>query len=294
MLDHALLPTLPQMVQVNYSQQAEIVSHLIDQAALTPEARAQISRNAAETVQRIRTEAKPGLIEAFLAEYGLSNAEGIALMRLAEALLRVPDAATIDALVTDKIAPGNWASHCGHAASTLVNASTLGLWSTAQVLRPQSPSNKQSLKGAIQRLGAPVIRLAMTRAMKEMGRQFVLGETIQSALRTSQGTQSNEQHSFDMLGEAACTKTDADRYYTSYTQVIEAIARASNTRDTRKNPGISVKLSALHPRYEVAKTTRVIAELVPKLRALAVAAKTAAIGLSIDAEEANLCFCLWQ
>ena len=287
MLDHALLPTLPQMVQVNYSQQAEIVSHLIDQAALTPEARAQISRNAAETVQRIRTEAKPGLIEAFLAEYGLSNAEGIALMRLAEALLRVPDAATIDALVTDKIAPGNWASHCGHAASTLVNASTLGLWSTAQVLRPQSPSTKQNLKGAIQRLGAPVIRLAMTRAMKEMGRQFVLGETIQSALRTSQGTQSNEQHSFDMLGEAACTKTDADRYYTSYTQAIEAIARASNTRDTRKNPGISVKLSALHPRYEVAKTTRVIAELVPKLRALAVAAKTAAIGLSIDAEEAN-------
>ena len=140
MLDHALLPTLPQMVQVNYSQQAEIVSHLIDQAALTPEARAQISRNAAETVQRIRTEAKPGLIEAFLAEYGLSNAEGIALMRLAEALLRVPDAATIDALVADKIAPGTWASHCGHAASTLVNASTLGLWSTAQVLRPQSPS----------------------------------------------------------------------------------------------------------------------------------------------------------
>ncbi|MBT6526165.1 MAG: bifunctional proline dehydrogenase/L-glutamate gamma-semialdehyde dehydrogenase, partial [Marinovum sp.] len=286
-MDHASLPILPQRAQINYSQQAEIIAHLIKRASLTPAARAQISRNATNMVQRIRAEGKPGLIESFLAEYGLSSAEGIALMRLAEALLRVPDAATIDALVTDKIAPGNWASHCGHAASALVNASTLGLWSTGQVLSLQSPSTKQSINRAIQRLGAPVIRLAMTRAMKEMGRQFVLGETIEAALRTSQGMQDAQLHSFDMLGEAACTKSDADRYYTSYRQAIEKIARASNTRNTRENPGISVKLSALHPRYEVAQTARVIAELVPKLRALAIAAKTAAIGLTVDAEEAN-------
>ena len=287
MMDHASLPILPQRAQINYSQQAKIVAHLIDRASLTPAARAQISRNATNMVQRIRAEGKPGLIESFLAEYGLSSAEGIALMRLAEALLRVPDAATIDALVTDKIAPGNWASHCGHAASALVNASTLGLWSTGQVLSLQSPSTKQSINRAIQRLGAPVIRLAMTRAMKEMGRQFVLGETIEAALRTSQGMQDAQLHSFDMLGEAACTKSDADRYYTSYRQAIEKIARASNTRNTRANPGISVKLSALHPRYEVAQTARVIAELVPKLQALAIAAKSAAIGLTVDAEEAN-------
>ena len=286
-MDHASLPILPQRAQINYSQQAEIIAHLIKRASLTPAARAQISRNATNMVQRIRAEGKPGLIESFLAEYGLSSAEGIALMRLAEALLRVPDAATIDALVTDKIAPGNWASHCGHAASALVNASTLGLWSTGQVLSLQSPSTKQSINRAIQRLGAPVIRLAMTRAMKEMGRQFVLGETIEAALRTSQGMQDAQLHSFDMLGEAACTKSDADRYYTSYRQAIEKIARASNTRNTRENPGISVKLSALHPRYEVAQTARVIAELVPKLQALAIAAKTAAIGLTVDAEEAN-------
>ena len=286
-MDHASLPILPQRAQINYSQQVEIIAHLIKRASLTQAARAQISRNATNMVQRIRAEAKPGLIESFLAEYGLSSAEGIALMRLAEAFLRVPDAATIDALVTDKIAPGNWASHCGHAASALVNASTLGLWSTSQVLSLQSPSTKQSINRAIQRLGAPVIRLAMTRAMKEMGRQFVLGETIEAALRTSQGMQDAQLHSFDMLGEAACTKSDADRYYTSYRQAIEKIARASNTRNTRKNPGISVKLSALHPRYEVAQTARVIAELVPKLQALGIAAKTAAIGLTVDAEEAN-------
>ena len=129
--------------------------------------------------------------------------------------MRVPDAATIDALVADKIAPGNWATHCGHAASAIVNASTLGLWATGQVLREQSPATTQSLYRAIQRLGAPIIRLAITRAMREMGRQFVLGETIKSALQATTSASSNDLYSFDMLGEAACTQADAERYFAS-------------------------------------------------------------------------------
>ena len=231
---------------------------------------------------------KPGLMEVFLAEYGLSTDEGIALMCLAEALLRVPDATTMDALIEDKIAPSDWGRHLGKSASSLVNASTWALMLTGRVLDEREPGVVGHLKAAVKRLGEPVIRTAVTRAMKEMGRQFVLGETIVKAMKRAADLEAKGYtYSYDMLGEAARTEADARRYHLSYSGAITAIASACKSNDIRANPGISVKLSALHPRYEIAKSERVMAELVPRVRALAGLAKAAGLGFNIDAEEAD-------
>jgi RHH-type proline utilization regulon transcriptional repressor/proline dehydrogenase/delta 1-pyrroline-5-carboxylate dehydrogenase len=227
-------------------------------------------------------------MEVFLAEYGLSTDEGIALMCLAEALLRVPDADTIDALIEDKIAPSDWGKHLGHSSSSLVNASTWALMLTGKVLDEDKPSPVRALRGAIKRLGEPVIRTAVGRAMKEMGRQFVLGESIESAMKRAAGMEAKGYtYSYDMLGEAARTEADASRYHLSYSKAISAIAAACKSDDIRKNPGISVKLSALHPRYELAQGARVMEQLVPRLKALALLAKAAGMGLNVDAEEAD-------
>jgi RHH-type proline utilization regulon transcriptional repressor/proline dehydrogenase/delta 1-pyrroline-5-carboxylate dehydrogenase len=227
-------------------------------------------------------------MEVFLAEYGLSTDEGIALMCLAEALLRVPDAETMDALIEDKIAPSNWGRHLGRSASSLVNASTWALMLTGRVLDDSEPGVAGHLRAAVKRLGEPVIRTAVARAMKEMGRQFVLGETIEAAMRRARELEARGySYSYDMLGEAARTEADARRYHLSYSRAITAIAAAARSADIRDNPGISVKLSALHPRYEVAKRDRVMAELVPRVRALAGLAKAANLGFNIDAEEAD-------
>ncbi len=271
-----------------YANQTQLLDRLIDQANLSPDDRAAISQNAARIVTQIRNTAKPGLMEIFLAEYGLSTDEGIALMCLAEALLRVPDAETIDALIEDKIAPSDWAKHMGHSTSPLVNASTWALMLTGSVLNDENPGIVGTLKAAVKRLGEPVIRTAVSRAMKEMGRQFVLGETITSAMKRAEKTEAHGYtYSYDMLGEAARTDFDATRYHLSYSRAITAIADACIHDDIRKNPGISVKLSALHPRYEIAQRDRVINELVPRLRSLALLAKSAGMGLNIDAEEAD-------
>ncbi|MGL4309773.1 MAG: bifunctional proline dehydrogenase/L-glutamate gamma-semialdehyde dehydrogenase PutA [Paracoccaceae bacterium] len=265
-----------------------LLRHLLSEAALDATARARITADGATLVTRIRAAAKPGLMEVFLAEYGLSTNEGIALMCLAEALLRVPDAATMDALIEDKIAPSDWGRHLGHSASSLVNASTWALMLTGKVLEDRPPGVAGHLRAALKRLGEPVIRNAVSRAMKEMGRQFVLGETIGKAMdRAREREAQGYTYSYDMLGEAARTEADARRYHLAYSQAITAIAGAARGADIRANPGISVKLSALHPRYEVAKRERVMAELVPRLRALAGLAKAAGIGLNVDAEEAD-------
>jgi RHH-type proline utilization regulon transcriptional repressor/proline dehydrogenase/delta 1-pyrroline-5-carboxylate dehydrogenase len=227
-------------------------------------------------------------MEVFLAEYGLSTDEGIALMCLAEALLRVPDAETMDALIEDKIAPSDWGRHLGKSASSLVNASTWALMLTGKVLDDAEGGITRHLRAAVKRLGEPVIRTAVSRAMKEMGRNFVLGETIDLAMdRASELEAKGYTYSYDMLGEAARTEADARRYHLSYSRAITAIARAAKGNDIRTNPGISVKLSALHPRYEVAKRERVMEELVPRVRALASLAKAAGLGFNIDAEEAD-------
>ncbi|MDZ4094337.1 MAG: bifunctional proline dehydrogenase/L-glutamate gamma-semialdehyde dehydrogenase PutA, partial [Paracoccaceae bacterium] len=268
--------------------EAALVARLIDLAALDAPARDRIANAGAELVRRIRASVKPGLMEVFLAEYGLSTEEGISLMCLAEALLRVPDAETMDALIEDKIAPSDWGRHLGKSASSLVNASTWALMLTGKVLEDAEPGVVGHLRAAVKRLGEPVIRTAVSRAMKEMGRQFVLGETITAAMkRATELEAKGYTYSYDMLGEAARTEADARRYHLSYSRAITAIAAACKSRDIRENPGISVKLSALHPRYEVAKRDRVMAELVPRVRALAGLAKAAGLGFNIDAEEAD-------
>ncbi|MFN3576509.1 MAG: bifunctional proline dehydrogenase/L-glutamate gamma-semialdehyde dehydrogenase PutA, partial [Tabrizicola sp.] len=270
------------------SDETALVQRLVAEAALDPAARAAIAADAADLVRRIRASARPGLMEVFLAEYGLSTDEGIALMCLAEALLRVPDAETMDALIEDKIAPSDWGRHLGKSASSLVNASTWALMLTGKVLDDREGGIAGALRGAVRRLGEPVIRTAVSRAMKEMGRNFVLGETIDKAMdRAEELEAKGYSYSYDMLGEAARTEADARRYHLAYSSAITAIARAARGNDIRTNPGISVKLSALHPRYEVAKRTRVMEELVPRVRALATLAKAAGLGFNIDAEEAD-------
>lgn len=227
-------------------------------------------------------------MDVFLAEYGLSTDEGIALMCLAEALLRVPDTQTMDALIDDKIASSDWAAHLGQSTSPLVNASTWALMLTGSVLKDTADGTLNRLKGAVKRLGEPVIRSAVNRAMKEMGRQFVLGETIDSAMqRASKQEAKGYRYSYDMLGEAVLTNEDAERCLLSYSRAINAIASACDHRDIRENPGISVKLSALFPRYELAQRERVLHELVPRITSLALLAKSGGMGLTIDAEEAD-------
>ncbi len=227
-------------------------------------------------------------MEVFLAEYGLSTDEGIALMCLAEALLRVPDADTIDALIEDKIAPSDWGKHLGHSASSLVNASTWALMLTGRVLDDDKPGITRHLRGAVKRLGEPVIRTAVGRAMREMGRQFVLGEDIEKAMKRAEGMQAKGfTYSYDMLGEAARTDADARAYHLAYSRAISNIAQHCIHGSVAENPGISVKLSALHARYEVAQKARVMKELVPRVRALAMLAKSAGMGFNIDAEEAD-------
>ncbi|NNK66632.1 MAG: bifunctional proline dehydrogenase/L-glutamate gamma-semialdehyde dehydrogenase PutA [Rhodobacteraceae bacterium] len=266
----------------------ELIAGLSRAVDLDAAARAAITKRAMSLVQQIRDASDPGLMEIFLAEYGLSTNEGVALMCLAEALLRVPDAATIDALIEDKIAPSDWSSHLGHSSSPLVNASTWGLLLTGRVLETTEPGIAGTLRSMIRRLGEPVIRNAVGAAIRQMGRQFVLGEDIAAAMSRARVKEAQGfTYSYDMLGEAAMTAADAARYAQSYAKAIDAIAGACGTNDISANPGISVKLSALHPRYEVAKSDRVMAELVPVLTGLARKAAQAGMGLNIDAEEAD-------
>ncbi|MEM6408357.1 MAG: L-glutamate gamma-semialdehyde dehydrogenase [Pseudomonadota bacterium] len=268
--------------------EAAVIERLTGEARLTAEDRSAISRQAAQLVRDIRNSAKPGLMEVFLAEYGLNTEEGVALMCLAEALLRVPDAETMDALIEDKIAPSDWGTHLGKSASSLVNASTWGLMLTGKVLAEDSPGIAGQIHGMVKRLGEPVIRAATARAMKEMGRQFVLGETIEGAM-TRAGTREGQgyTYSYDMLGEAAKTDADAQGYLASYAHAISAISRSTNKSDIRENPGISVKLSALYPRYETPQKRHVMEVLQPRLLQLCQQAAAAGVGLNIDAEEAD-------
>lgn len=273
---------------LTYADPDPILDQLVRSARLSEADRAAIGTAAADLVTRIRSADDPGLMEVFLAEYGLTTDEGVALMCLAEALLRVPDAETMDALIEDKIAASDWGQHLGQSDSPLLNASTWALLLTGRVLDDATPGIAGTLRGAIKRLGEPVIRTAVTRAMKEMGRQFVLGEDITSAMERAAGMEAKGfTYSYDMLGEAAMTDEDARGYHLSYSRAISGIATACTHDDIRDNPGISVKLSALHPRYEVAQTDRVMRELVPRLRSLAMLAASAGMGLNVDAEEAD-------
>lgn len=277
------------IVNLQRCGEAELLTALTKRAAIDDTIHAAISKRAADLVMAIRADDDPGLMEVFLEEYGLSTNEGIALMCLAEALLRVPDSQTMDELIEDKIAPSSWGEHLGQSSSSLVNASTWALMLTGRVLNDERHDGfARVLHGAVKRIGEPVIRAAVSRAMKELGAQFVLGQDIQDAMtRGARQEVKGFTYSYDMLGEAAMTAPDAQHYFTKYKDAITAIAQAAHSDTPRENPGISIKLSALHPRYDVVQKSRVMAELVPRVLDLALMARRAQIGLNIDAEEAD-------
>ncbi|SDH61270.1 bifunctional proline dehydrogenase/L-glutamate gamma-semialdehyde dehydrogenase PutA [Roseospirillum parvum] len=267
--------------------EAAVLAELSRTAPLDADLRARAQVRGQALVEALRADRKPALMDVFLAEYGLSTDEGVALMCLAEALLRVPDAETIDALIEDKIAPSAWGAHLGQSSSSLVNASTWALMLTGRVLS-EGTGVAEVLRGAVRRLGEPVIRAAAKRAMKEMGNQFVLGESIAAAVtRAGEYEAEGYTYSYDMLGEAAITADQAAAYRAAYAAAIAHLAPLCRADDPRDNPGISVKLSALFPRFEATQHDRLMAELVPALGTLARAARAANMGLTVDAEEAD-------
>ena len=273
--------------------EADCIRDLIDDARLTPaeaaEARA-LSRSLAQEIrERDPGGAREGLVQGLLQEFALSSQEGVALMCLAEALLRIPDRATRDALIRDKIGPGDWQAHLGQSQSPFVNAATWGLVVTGKLVATHT---ERGLANALSRLlarsGEPIVRRGVDLAMRLMGEQFVVGESIDEALRNAARREAQGfRHSYDMLGEAAMTDEDALRYHAAYRGAIEAIGRASEGRGIYDGPGISIKLSALHPRYTRSQRDRVMDELYPRLLALAVLARDQDIGVNIDAEEAD-------
>lgn len=251
-----------------------------------------IYRTARTLVEKLRDEDRSsGLIDDFLQQFTLSSEEGIVLMCLAEALLRIPDADTADELIRDKLSSGDWAAHLGKSESLMVNASTWGMLLTGKWVTMDDRTRRDPygfIKRLVAKSGEPVIRLAVRQAMKIMGHEFVLAETIQAALGKAEVQQARGfAYSFDMLGEAARTDRDALAYTEAYRDAIEALAQTRQQDDPVQNPGISVKLSALHPRYEFAHTARVETELYQRLLELAQMAARAQLGFNIDAEESE-------
>ena len=239
--------------------------------------------------ERKSSAGKAGIVQGLLQEFSLSSQEGIALMCLAEALLRIPDSATRDLLIRDKINQGNWKEHLGQSNLMFVNAAAWGLMLTGKLMEtPKQNSLSGILTSLLARTGKGIIRKAVDAAMRMMGEQFVTGETIHEALENAKKLEEKGfRYSYDMLGEAALTEHDAERYFKDYTQAIHAIGKASTDKDVYSGPGISIKLSALHPRYQRAQIARVHDELYGKILELAVLAKNYNIGLNIDAEEAD-------
>ena len=269
--------------------EAEAVAPLIEAARLTAPQSAAVARIAGTIVGKLRRTGQPGGVDGLMKEYSLSTQEGVALMCLAEALLRIPDSATRDRLIRDKIARGKWRDHLGDGRSIFVNAATWGLVVSGSFVAPlRERGLSASLAGLIKRAGEPVVRSAVNMAMEMMGDQFVTGETIGKALQRARKQEKRGfTYSYDMLGEAAMTMRDADRYYADYERAIHAIGKASSGRGVYAGPGISIKLSALHPRYARAQADRVMGELLPRVRSLAALASAYDIGFNIDAEESD-------
>jgi RHH-type proline utilization regulon transcriptional repressor/proline dehydrogenase/delta 1-pyrroline-5-carboxylate dehydrogenase len=266
------------------------VERILPDAEVNMRARSRAWERARKMVLQIRHDQEgQGVVEALLNEYSLSSAEGVVLMCLAEALLRVPDKATQDKLISDKLSKGQWSSHLGNSDSLFVNASSWGLLLTGGLVDYANQQNQFGfLKKTLGKVGEPVIRKAMNIAMKVMGQQFVMGETIEDAVRRAEEKErSGYVYSYDMLGEGARTQKDADEYFNAYAQAIKVIGKAANGKGPRRSPGISVKLSAIHPRYEFTHRERVMAEIPPKLKQLCLLAKEYDIGLTVDAEESE-------
>ncbi len=273
------------------ADESACVRALLPIARFEPAAASAVDRLARMLAQSLRAQrsGREGLVQGLLAEFSLSSQEGVALMCLAEALLRIPDHATRDALIRDKIGRGDWQSHLGSRASMFVHAATWGLVVTGRLVSLHDESGLSSALGrAIARSGEPLVRRAVDRAMRLLGEQFVAGETIGEALERARSREAaGFRHSFDMLGEAALTDEDALHYHAAYEGAIDAIGEAAAGRGVLDGPGVSIKLSALHPRYTRAQYERVADELYPRLLALALRARAWDIGLNVDAEEAD-------
>lgn len=274
-----------------FADETETVNFLLSKAKLSPELAARIHTTANQIVTAIRSESisTNNVIQSFMHEYDLSSQEGILLMRVAEALLRIPDTVTADRLIHDKFSKGDWEKHVGSSKNWLVNASTWGLILSGKITRLKREGSEigQMLEGVAARLSDPVMRAAVRQAMKIMAEHFVLGRTIEEAIQRG-NENAHYRYSFDMLGESALTFADAERYFASYMAAIETIGSARQPGQSLfDSNGISVKLSALHPRYEVNQRDAVLAELSPKVLALAKAASKANINMTIDAEEAE-------
>jgi RHH-type transcriptional regulator, proline utilization regulon repressor / proline dehydrogenase / delta 1-pyrroline-5-carboxylate dehydrogenase len=265
-----------------------LAARLLETARLSAAQEQRIDRTATRLIDAIRAnDDRLGGVEDMLREFALSTREGLALMVLAEALLRVPDARTADQFIEDKLGQGNFVHHETKSSAFLVNASAWALGMSARVIQPgETPEG--TIGRLAKRLGVPAIRAATRQAMRLMGSHFVLGETIESALaRAAPRSVGSPRYSFDMLGEGARTSTDAERYFNSYASAIEAIGRTAGDRPLPGRPGISVKLSALHPRFEPLSHRRVMRELVPRLIDLARQAKAYDLNFTVDAEEAD-------
>ncbi len=278
------------IAQAYYADEAMCVKQLLQQAVLPRHVTEKIAECAAKLVEQIRAKRlSKGGLDAFLYEYDLSSEEGIALMCLAEALLRIPDSDTVDALLKDKITQADWASHLGQSHSFFVNASTWGLVLTGKLLQSEQTSGLGNvLRRFVGRSSAPIIRKAVKQAMQVLGRQFVMGQGIDEALKRAETYEAKGyRFSYDMLGEAARTEKDAERYFQAYQTAIIAIGKAALGKSLNDAPGISVKLSALHPRYEFAKKEVVVPFLIKQLKTLALAAQANNMTLTVDAEEAD-------
>ena len=299
-LKSILLPELPgaasaaraRLTAAYLRDETEHLAELLADARLPEAEAAKVQATAVALVERTRVKAADaGMIEAFMRQYDLSSEEGVLLMCVAEALLRIPDEDTADKLIRDKLGDADWKKHLGESDSLFVNASTWGLMLTGKMVN-LADETRRDFAGALRRLvgraGEPVIRLAVRQAMRIMGHQFVMGRTIAEALkRSKKGANAAYRYSFDMLGEAALTARDAARYFEAYRRAIDAIGATGPFPDVFAAPSISVKLSALHPRYEHAKRARVMAELAPRVLQLAQLARARGIGFTIDAEEAD-------
>ena len=267
----------------------QAVQNLLPQAQLSESEQTAAHELAKRLVTQVRENRKKANgVDALMHEFSLSSEEGVALMCLAEALLRVPDAATRDKLIQDKLAQGDWQSHLGNSPSLFVNAAAWGLLITGKLTTTDTEKLSGSLSRILNRGGAPLIRAGVDYGMKMLGKQFVTGQTIDEALQNGKEREKmGYRYSFDMLGEAAMTAADAERYYQDYVNAIHAIGKDAGNAGVYDGNGISVKLSAIHPRYSRAQHERVMTELLPKLKQLFILAKQYNIGLNIDAEEAN-------
>ncbi|MBS0346941.1 MAG: bifunctional proline dehydrogenase/L-glutamate gamma-semialdehyde dehydrogenase PutA [Proteobacteria bacterium] len=270
--------------------EAEALAPLIDAARFSGAQATRISALAESLAATVRsTRRRATGVDALMNEFSLDSNEGVALMCLAEALLRIPDAAGRDTLIRDKLCHRDWAGHIGHSPSLFVNAAAWSLALTGRLLTPDDERRMPgALLGLLQRSSGALVREVMERAIRVVGQQFVVGETIHEALeRTASGAAASYLHSFDMLGEAAVTADDAARYATAYAQAIHAVGESGRWHGVQQRNGISIKLSALHPRYVWSQQRRVMRELVPRVRQLCLLAKAQDIGLTIDAEESD-------